>query len=112
MTFYRRPEPAPLTTPGLTGTHRRSWWRLWRCRCGRRWLCGALDLARTEARRQHARQAAAWYPAYFATRPPAAQRFTPPAGTGQRAVGRATVPTPGPMVRPYVQPHGNRGWFR
>jgi hypothetical protein len=98
----------------MTETHRRSWWRPWLCTCGRRWYCGAYDVARTEAGRTHARHAVDWYAAYFATRPPAASQFTSPTTPVRPTVGRASVPPPHRVLRPHVhvRPHANQGRFR
>jgi hypothetical protein len=97
----------------MNRSHRRAWWRPWRCTCGHRWYCGAYDAARTDVGRIQARQATEWYPQYFATRAPAALRFTPPANPTRPAVGRAQVPPARPVIRPYVKvgPY-NRGRFR
>lgn len=48
--------------------HRRAWWRPWRCRCGRRFPCGARLTALDELLRVAAREACEWYPRYFADR--------------------------------------------
>jgi hypothetical protein len=98
----------PTAPTATEPAHRRAWWRPWRCRCGRRWFCGAWDIARTQAGRRHAREVVEWYPVYFAARPPA-----PPTPPPPRAVGRAEVPTPEPpaRVRPYIGVRGNQAWW-